>query len=239
MSLDQSEFEFELTYPAFIISINQQTPQYVMMNDDWCLCVFTDKDLAERFVEKYYPPDKLPKIIEYVRQSGPRDLLRSLTQNEPRLTKEGVRHLAIDVTPGIASLQVLISDAIKILSYAANHETHFDFTFPSYFVTNSQGSPCCGLAGDESCVCLFTDRNVAVRFIEDIDGPNSASKDVVYVSVADRRDLLRILNQNYSWFVKLGIQRLVIDSTPGKLSLTLPIIDVIERLTQQTKNSVE
>src|SRR3954452_22305347 len=104
MAPNQSDFEFNFTYPAYIVLIDQRTPQHVMMKDDWCLCIFTDKDLAERFVEKYYPPDKLPTNIEYVRHSGPRDLLRSLVQNEPGLTKEGVRHLAIDVTPGIASL---------------------------------------------------------------------------------------------------------------------------------------
>jgi hypothetical protein len=230
MPTTSPDLDFAFSYPAYIVLIDQHKPQYALMGDAFCLCVFTDKDLAERYIEKFYPPEKLPKDIEYISHAGPRELLQSLVRNASELAKDRVQHLAIDVTPGKASLQLLISEVIDRLEYDATQGTYFDFAFPSYFVLNSQQSPHCVIAGEESCVCLFTDRDLALQYVEDTYAPGAVPKGIVYVSVPDRRDLLNKLVQIEAVFV---IHRLAIDVTSGKRCLTLSMPDVIERLTQQ------
>jgi hypothetical protein len=89
--------DFVMTYPAFFLLNEHDTPEIVDIDDNICLCLFTDVDLLQSFYrEKHGKGDEHVQVIAAHSRA---ELLQILKEWQPIFATDGIRFVGFDVSP--------------------------------------------------------------------------------------------------------------------------------------------
>ncbi len=106
--------DFQLTYPCFIL-LNGPAPRTILVQGEWCVCLFTDRDLVEQFhlhLRRDQPGgSSTVEVLEF----SARDQLIDVLQACLRVLADDVTRVAVDATPDRQVRTARIGDFIGIL----------------------------------------------------------------------------------------------------------------------------
>ena len=104
--------EFAMTYPCYFLLTGSGNPESIISEGDRCLCLFTDRDLAESFYKEKYGDNFASPAVDVIAFHSAEALVNTLENWTSQLNAQGVRHLAIDATPGRAVGRAVIREFV-------------------------------------------------------------------------------------------------------------------------------
>jgi hypothetical protein len=114
------EVDFAMTYPCHFLMNGQGNPESVVIDGESCICLFTDRDLVERFYKDKYGDNFATRAIEVLTMPERLALIQTLRDWQPQLTPQGCIHVAIDTSPGKTAAYVTFAELLKELEKHAD-----------------------------------------------------------------------------------------------------------------------
>ena len=111
------EPKFAMTYPCYFLLTEEGNPESLVSEGDRCICLFTDRDLAESWYKAKYGDNFAIQRIQVIVCRSEEPLINNLREWQKKLSAQKVFHLAIDATPRKLVARVLISEFIKEIEH--------------------------------------------------------------------------------------------------------------------------
>lgn len=107
--------DYVMTYPYFIL-MDEAVPLAISVEGEWCICLFTDRDLVNQF-HLAHRRDTSPAglTVSVIEGSDRKLLIRILKEWKPELIKLDITRVAVDPTPERQVRTARIGDFIAML----------------------------------------------------------------------------------------------------------------------------
>jgi hypothetical protein len=92
------EFDFVMTYPCYFLLTKHSNPETVIVDENLCLCLFTDIHLVEQFYHEKYGNDGFTLEIETCTIPDCATLTQILRECQSELAQQGCTSIAIDAS---------------------------------------------------------------------------------------------------------------------------------------------
>jgi hypothetical protein len=109
------EVDFAMTYPCHFLLTEQGNPESVVIDGEKCICLFTDRDLVERFYKDKYGDMFATRTIEVLTLPERLALIQTIRDWQTQLAPQGCSHVAIDTSPGKVAAYVTFAELLKDL----------------------------------------------------------------------------------------------------------------------------
>src|SRR5689334_21843353 len=108
------DVDFVMPYPCYFLLDKLSNPEFVIVGELRCLCLFTDKDLVERFYKEKYGANFATREISAATMPTAAILIETMKKWQEQLALEGCMHVAID--PG-GGKQVMYVTIVELLDH--------------------------------------------------------------------------------------------------------------------------
>jgi len=109
---------YEMSYPCFILmnGAANPAPPAILVDGKWCMCVFRDRDLLNKFASAHLPQPSPGELTVHVAEMSCRkDLIGILKDWKSNLSKLEITHVAVDPDHERGVLTARIGDFIGML----------------------------------------------------------------------------------------------------------------------------
>lgn len=110
-------------------------------------------------------------------------------------------------------------------------EIDFVMSYPCFFLQGSDPSRIkTGLFEGETVIPMFTDRDLALSYFEQIERPVTGSSELTMSRIDSEEQLMGFLFEFKDGWAEQGIHDLVIDVTKGKMCFAVAVEEFIREL---------
>lgn len=111
------EIDFVMTYPCYLLLTERENPETIIVDNEGCLCLFTDIHLVEQFYKGKYGDNFETRQIQTCTIPDRVALTKILRESQSELASQGCNSIAIDATPnrmvGYVAMDEFIAEITK------------------------------------------------------------------------------------------------------------------------------